>query len=178
MNPSRRVWVSGAVGATVGVAAAIAGFAWRHHRSASDDDPQGFWNMRFKRPEGGELVIADFRGKPLLLNFWATWCVPCIRELPAIQRFRRERATQGWQILALAVDSPVPVLEFVSRFKLELPVAMAGVDGLDLMRQLGNSQGGLPFTVVFRPNGRVLDRKLGEAREEDLAKWAESVAKS
>lgn len=178
MNATRRVWVSGAVGATVGVAAAVAGFVWRQRRSTRDDDAQGFWDMRFKRPEGGELVMADFRGNPLLLNFWATWCVPCIRELPAIQRFRRERAAQGWQILALAVDSPVPVLEFVSRFKLELPVAMAGIDGLELMRQLGNAQGGLPFTVVFRANGRVLDRKLGEARDEDLARWAESATKS
>jgi thiol-disulfide isomerase/thioredoxin len=158
-------------------AAAGAGFGWWRHRSSGDDDPQGLWEMRFARPEGGELVMANLRGKPLLLNFWATWCVPCIRELPAMQRFQRERAGQGWQVLALAVDSPVPVLEFASRFKLELPVAMAGIDGLEVMRRLGNTQGGLPFTVVLAPSGRVHARKLGETRTEDLTQWAESVAK-
>jgi len=176
VSASRRVWLASAVAALA--AAAGVGYGWWRQRSTGDDDPQGLWQMRFARPEGGELVMADFRGRPLVLNFWATWCVPCIRELPALQGFQRDRAAQGWQVLALAVDSPVPVLEFSSRFKLELPVALAGTDGLELMRQLGNGQGGLPFTVVFGPNGRVHARKLGETRIDDLAQWAESVAKS
>lgn len=175
MSANRRIWLAVTVAAAA--AAAGAGYGWWRHRASGDDDPQGLWDMRFSRPEGGEFVMAHLRGKPLLLNFWATWCVPCIRELPAIQRFQRDRAAAGWQVLALAVDAPVPVLEFASRFKLELPVALAGVDGLELMRRLGNSQGGLPFTVVFAPNGRIHARKLGETRDDDLAQWAESVAK-
>ncbi len=121
--------------------------------------------------------MADFRGKPLILNFWATWCVPCIRELPALQRFQRDFEARGWRVLALAVDSPVPVLEFVSKFKLALPVGMAGVDGLELMRVLGNSQGGLPFSVAIDAAGRVLERKLGETKYDDLLLWA-AAAKS
>lgn len=176
MNSNRRAWLAGTV-AAVGVTAGATYGLWRR-RATGDDDPQGLWDMRFARPEGGELVMANLRGKPLLLNFWATWCVPCIRELPAMQQFQRDRAAQGWQTLALAVDSPVPVLEFASRFKLQLPVAMAGIDGLELMRRLGNAQGGLPFTVVFGPNGRVHARKLGETHADDLTQWAESIAKS
>ncbi|MFO1219056.1 MAG: TlpA family protein disulfide reductase [Burkholderiaceae bacterium] len=157
--------------------AAAGGVAWRRWlMRPSDDDPQALWAMRFAKPDGGELVMANLRGKPLILNFWATWCVPCIRELPAFQRFRRDQAAAGWQLLALAVDAPVPVIEFMARFKLDLPVAMAGVEGLELMRQLGNVQGGLPFTVVMRGDGRVLDRKLGETKDEDLANWAKIVA--
>ena len=178
MSTNRRAWLAGSVAAAA-AAVAGAGFAWWQRRDATDsDDAQGLWDMRFARPEGGEFVMANLRGRPLLLNFWATWCVPCIRELPAMQRFQRERAAQGWQVLALAVDAAVPVLEFAARFKLELPVALAGVDGLELMRRLGNGQGGLPFTVAFGPNGRIHARKLGETRDDELAQWAESVAKS
>jgi thiol-disulfide isomerase/thioredoxin len=169
------------LGTGVGGAAALAGAGvawWQLGDGGNGEDPQGLWQMRFARPEGPELVMADLRGKPLVLNFWATWCVPCIRELPAFQRFVASNSGQGWQVLALAVDAPVPVIEFVSRFKLELPVALAGVDGLELMRRLGNRQGALPYTVAFRADGRVLGRKLGETHDADLAQWAVSASKT
>jgi thiol-disulfide isomerase/thioredoxin len=166
---SRRAWLVGGVG--LAAAAAGAGLAWQRLKPARDvaDD---LWSMKFARPEGGEFVMADLRGSPLIINFWATWCVPCIRELPALQRFRREYEGGGWRVLALAVDSPVPVLEFVAKFKLELPVAMAGIGGLELMRDLGNQQGGLPFSVVLGRNGRVRERKLGETKYDELLRWA------
>lgn len=168
----RRAWLAGGVGLVA--AAAGAGLAWRRlkpvHNPADD-----LWTMRFARPEGGEFVMANLRGKPLIVNFWATWCVPCIRELPALQRFSREYETRGWSVLALAVDSPVPVLEFIAKFKLDLPVAMAGTGGLELMRELGNQQGGLPFSVVLGPDGRVRETKLGEMKYEELLRWAGST---
>jgi thiol-disulfide isomerase/thioredoxin len=173
----RRLWL----GAGVGAVAALAGAGvawWRLSPEHATDDPQGLWAMRFARPEGPEFVMSHLTGKPLILNFWATWCVPCIREMPAFERFLKSPAGQGWQVLALAVDAPVPVIEFIGRFKLGLPVALAGIEGLELMRRLGNQQGGLPFTVAFRADGRVLDRKLGETRDEDLVNWSKKVIKS
>jgi len=177
MSPTRRQWL----GAGTGLFALLAGAGvawWRLTPSAAGNDPQGVWTMRFARPEGPELVMADFSGKPLILNFWATWCVPCIREMPAFQRFLKSPAGRGWQVLALAVDAPVPVIEFLNRFKLDLPVALAGLEGLELMRRLGNQQGGLPFTVAFGGDGQVLDRKLGETRTEDLVNWSQMASKN
>lgn len=171
MQTTRRTWIAAGVGTLAAVAGI--GVAWRRWRPEDpDSDPGRLWRMRFAKPEGGELVLADWRGRPLILNFWATWCVPCIRELPALQRFRREYEPQGWRVLALAVDAAVPVLEFVERLKLDLPVAMAGTDGLELMRELGNTQGGLPFSVMLDAGGRLRERKLGETRYEELVRWA------
>jgi len=170
------------VGAAVGVAAAAAGGAvawWRHREGELDAHAaDALWSLRFERPQGGTLAMADYRGKPLVVNFWATWCAPCVRELPALQRFAREHAAQGWRVIALAVDQPVPVLEFIARFKLELTVAMAGADGLEWQLSMGNRAGGLPFSVVLDPRGRVRQRRLGESHYDELVQWATEIAKS
>jgi thiol-disulfide isomerase/thioredoxin len=163
------------LGGAVGVAAAAAGaglaYHWAGERS-EQERAEALWSLQFERPEGGKLVMANFRGKPLVMNFWATWCAPCIRELPALQRFQRDFAARAWQVVALAVDQPVPVLEFMARFNLDLTVAMAGVEGLEWLRAMGNSSGGLPFSVVLDAKGRLLQRRLGETRYDDLVKWA------
>lgn len=170
------------VGATVGFAAAAAGGAlawWRYREGELDSHAaDALWSLRFERPEGGTLSMADYRGRPLVVNFWATWCAPCVRELPALQRFAREHAAHGWQVIALAVDQPVPVLEFIARFKLELTVAMAGVDGLEWQRAMGNRAGGLPYSVVLDQRGRVRERRLGESHYDELVQWAAEIAKT
>ena len=175
MNPGRRRALGVAVGTTAVLAGA--GVAWRQWRAGEPDGgaEEALWSMQFDKAEGGKLVMANFRGKPLLINFWATWCVPCVRELPALQRFQREQAERGWRVIALAVDQPVPVIEFVNRFKLELTVALAGVDGLEWQRAMGNDKGGLPFSIVLDAAGKARHRKLGETTLEDLTRWAGEI---
>lgn len=166
------------LGTTVGAIAAAAGggLAWWRWRLDDTAAPDGFWQTRFERPEGGEFVLADFKGKPLVLNFWATWCPPCITELPLLDRFHLEHQAQGWTVLALAVDSPTPVREFLRKRPLAMPVGLAGLDGVEFGRSLGNRQGGLPFTVVFGSEGTVRSRKLGALKEADIAAWTATSA--
>lgn len=139
--------------------------------AAGDPALAGLWGLSFERPEGGSLAMAGFRGKPLIINFWATWCAPCIRELPLIDRFHQTHAAAGWQVVALAIDGPTPVREFLQKHRLGVPVGLAGVDGTELVRTLGNTQGGLPFTVLISADGRIAERKLGEISEAELAAW-------
>ncbi len=178
MTTSRRGVV---IGAAVGVTAAVAGGAvawWRAGLAtqATERAADALWSLRFDRPEGGQLAMTDFRGQPVVINFWATWCVPCVRELPALQRFAGEYAAKGWKVIALAVDQPVPVLEFIARFKLNLPVAMAGIDGIEWQRAIGNTAGALPFSVVLDARGRVRQRRLGESHYDELVQWASEAA--
>jgi thiol-disulfide isomerase/thioredoxin len=115
--------------------------------------------------------MQNFRGRPLLINFWATWCPPCIEELPLIEAFYQQNKTNGWQVLGLAVDKPERVQSFLKTSPLSFAIGMAGLGGTELSRELGNLTGSLPFTVVFASDGQVAQRKLGRIVKQDLEQW-------
>ena len=132
----------------------------------------GLWSRAFETPEGGRLVMESFRGKPLLINFWATWCPPCVEELPLLDRFYRENSGKGFQVVGIAIDQAAAVRGFLERMPLGFPVALAGADGLEMVKSLGNLAGGLPYSVVLGSDGDLLHRKMGKVSASDLAQWA------
>lgn len=158
---------------TAGVAAlAGAGFAWRSTAGKGDESGAVLWQQQFDSPDGRPLDLAAFRGKDkLIVNFWATWCPPCVAELPMLDSFGQRHAGKGWKVLGLAVDQPSSVRKFLAARPISFPVGMAGLQGTELSRSLGNTQGGLPFTVVFAANGTVLHRKIGQLTESELGGW-------
>jgi len=162
-------------GAGVGAAALGAAFAWRRLTPpATSAVAQAFWARRFPALDGSDLDVARWRGQPLLVNFWATWCPPCVKELPEINQFYREAKGKGWQVLGLAVDQAEPVKAFLQKTPLDFAVALAGPEGLGLVRELGNPAGGLPFSVVFDQAGEISWRRLGVSRLEELRQLARS----
>lgn len=167
MRGGRRGWLIGA--AAVAAAAGIGGALWQDTRRRPD---AAIWERRFATPDGGALALADFRGRMLLLNFWATWCPPCVREMPLLDRFHQARQARGWQVLGLAIDGPLPVREFLQRAPVSYPIAIGGADGVRMVRELGNASGGLPFSVVFDRGGRIVQSHLGELTESMLDGWA------
>ena len=132
-----------------------------------------FWAMNFDKPDGQAQPVSSFRGKPLLLNFWATWCPPCVEELPLLEAFYQEQKTKGWQVLGLAVDQPSAVRKWLQAKPLSFAVGMAGLNGTELSKSLGNLAGSLPFTAVFGATGALLHRKTGKVSKEDLMQWSE-----
>ena len=174
----RRRWLLLA-GAAAG--AAGMGVAWWMRQRAeelSEPAPSDFWTLRLPQPGGGELAFASLKGRPLLVNFWATWCAPCIREMPALDRFASQYKGNGWQVIGIAVDQEKPVRDFLSRNGVGYSIALAGFDGITLSRQLGNEAGLLPFTVAFDAAGRLARRHLGETRFEMLSDWGKALAKT
>ena len=131
--------------------------------------------MSFAGVDGEPVRIGNLRGKPLLLNFWATWCAPCVAEMPLLDAFNDRSSATGWQVLAIAVDSAEPVRQFLALHRLDLPVALAGADGLQLSRDLGNGFGGLPFTAVFDAAGRLAHHHVGAIASETLETWLKTT---
>jgi thiol-disulfide isomerase/thioredoxin len=150
-------------------------------QAAVDRDTAGFWTLAFPTPDETAprtLAMARFRGEPLLLNFWGTWCPPCVKEMPELDRFARDHAAQGWRVLGLAVDNARAVREFLRRTPVSYAIAMAGFEGSELARRLGNTQSGLPFTVAFDRRGRIAKLKAGETNAAEMATWAREMAAS
>lgn len=164
-------------GVAVAAAAAGAGGAWWRYRETEAESAaeQSLWGERFERPEGGELALAPLRGQPLILNFWATWCAPCVKEMPLLNAFYQQHRAAGWQVVGLAVDSPTPVREFLGKLPVAFPIGLAGLNGVDLARGLGNPSGSLPFSVLFDRRGHVASRKLGLLKPEELVDWVEKI---
>ena len=171
LGAARRRWLF----AGVAGAAAVAGFglAWRngHVRPAPLAPYRALWELDFATPDGGQLAMRSFQGKPLLLNFWATWCPPCVEEMPLLDRFFAENNSKGWQVVGLAVDQLAPVTRFLQHTPVRFPIALAGLAGTDLSRTLGNSGGGLPFSVVFDATGAIAQRKMGQLAAPELQQW-------
>ena len=165
-----------------GGAAAIAGIAgagaawWKFQpKNATPEEAakiaESFWTLSFDTPDGKPFAMNSFRGKLLLVNFWATWCPPCIEELPLLDFFYQENRNKNIQIVGLAVDQPSAVRTWLKTRPLNFPVGMAGLAGTDLSKSLGNVSGGLPFSVVFAPSGELVHRKIGKVLPEDLVLW-------
>lgn len=170
---SRRAWLTAA---GVAVVAGGTAFALRRQPEVSRQPgpvEESFWQEEFSQLDGVIVPMASFRGQNLLVNFWATWCPPCVAELPLLSAFYNANKSKNWQVVGLAVDQPSAVQRFQAQNPLSFPVVLAGMEGTELSRSLGNLSGGLPFTVVFGSAGEIRHRKIGRVLPDDLASWVQ-----
>ncbi|NBX05485.1 MAG: TlpA family protein disulfide reductase [Betaproteobacteria bacterium] len=161
----------------VGAGAALAGLGlalWHRERIAQPaaEPFAGFWAHQWTATDGKMLPMSSFIGKPLLINFWASWCAPCVEELPMVDAFYTSHHKSGWQVLGLAADKPQNVQQFLQKTPLHFPVAVDAMLATQWARQLGNVSGGLPFSVVLNSVGEVAQRKMGKLSQPDLDAWA------
>jgi thiol-disulfide isomerase/thioredoxin len=177
MTASRRQWLATGGVAAAAAAAGVGGYAWhRRDDSAATAADDFIWSLEFDTPSQTRLAMASLPRQPLLLNFWATWCPPCVREMPVLERFFKEQGAKGWQVLGLAADNASAVRDFLARTPITFPIVLAGFEGVELSRRLGNPSGGLPFSVVFAGDRRLLHRHVGETHYEQLTGWARGIS--
>lgn len=122
--------------------------------------------MTFVDLEGRPKRLDTWRGKVLLLNFWATWCSPCRMEIPLLARWQAEYGKKGLQVVGIAVDEQEAVRNFLQRNPISYPVLLGGGEAVLLMERLGNRVGALPFSVVLSREGEIFFRHTGTLFEE------------
>jgi thiol-disulfide isomerase/thioredoxin len=126
--------------------------------------------------EGKLRSLADWQGKSLIVNFWATWCAPCRREIPLLQRIGHERAAEGFQVVGIAVDFRDKVLEYAAEMKIDYPLLIGEQDALDAASAFGVEAVGFPFTVFTDRQGRVIVAHLGELHEQEAELILDAVS--
>lgn len=179
---SRRAWITAAVAAL----ATGAGLSlWRHRQpdpvaagaggrdaaaqagrpaigQPADAAIEQLFAMELTGPGGEPKPMSQFRNKRLVVNFWATWCPPCVEEMPELSGMATEFAERKVEFVGIAIDQPANVAKFLQKVPVSYPIVIAGSAGLGMVTALGNPQGGLPFTLVLDADGSVLERYLGK----------------
>lgn len=117
---------------------------------------------------GKPVAFSAWRGRVLVVNFWATWCPPCLREMPELSESSVKYAGKGVQFVGIGIDSPSAIKEYVYRRPVSYPILVGGTEGLEVARALGNVSGALPFTVIIDASGRPVFARLGEVDARQL----------
>jgi thiol-disulfide isomerase/thioredoxin len=138
------------------------------HAGAPTDPVAALWNAPLTDPSGKPATLAPFKGHITVVNFWASWCGPCVEEMPTLARLHHQYVSRGVQFVGVGVDSQKNVAAFLQKVPVDYPVFVSGFGGADLARNLGNGAGALPFTVVIDANGAVRSTKLGEVVPSEL----------
>jgi len=118
--------------------------------------------------DGNVVSASDFDGQVLLLNFWASWCKPCVEEMPMLSLLQQEHASRKLQVLGIALDDAERAKEFTSNLALAYPVLVGQVDVVLTGRRYGNSSGMLPFSVLVDAAGIIQWTHLGSLNRADL----------
>ena len=167
-----------------GVGALTAGIMTFIRKEANQDKGDALatlWSLKLETPSGTPLLLSTFKGKPLLINFWATWCAPCIEEMPLLDKFHqgnRSADGNGLQLLGIAADKSESVAKFLTKAPMQFPIAIAGFDGVVLSKTLGNASGGLPYSVLISKNSSILFKKEGQLTTNDLKMISNLVSSS
>ena len=146
--------------------------------AAEDIDTAALFSASLTGLDGQPVAMERFRGRPLIVNFWARWCAPCREEIPELIRLRDAQGADGIEVIGVALESQVEgVREFATANDMRYPVVLAAKQGIALMKALGNSPGGVPYTVYIGRDGKAVGSKLGLVRRADLEAAAQTMLK-
>jgi thiol-disulfide isomerase/thioredoxin len=132
-----------------------------------------FFDATLLALDGSQWAAERLRGKPLVVNFWARWCAPCRDEIPELVALQTRHGSDGLVVVGVGLEHEAQkVREFARAYQMDYLVLLAGDQGVELMRALGNLRAGLPYTVAIGRDGQVIAKKLGPARRDELEAFA------
>lgn len=141
---------------------------------AAQAAPTALFDWSFVDVEGKSQPLSQWQGKLVVLNFWATWCPPCLKEIPAFVDLQQRLGPRGLQFVGIALDEAAAVGPFLKEHAINYPVLLGDQDVARFMTELGNQIGALPFTVVVGRDGKILNLHQGEWQADDAAKTLEA----
>ena len=168
ISSGKRNLLLGAGGVAAAGAGAYFGQKWGT-RGAVPGDEAKLLNASFDGLDGQSRPISTWRGKTLIVNFWATWCGPCREEMPEFVKAQSEFAAKGLQFVGIAIDRRAPVEKFAKALAINYPVLLGDVAWLEALKTMGNPQGVLPFTMVLSPTSEVMLRRVGKLKFSEIA---------
>jgi thiol-disulfide isomerase/thioredoxin len=121
--------------------------------------------------------LSQWQGKILIVNFWATWCPPCLTEIPEFISLQQQYADKNIQVIGIAIDNTQVVRKFDEKVKFNYPVLIAGDAGMDIAKSWGNVTNTVPFTVVINTEGEIIHRQLGEVTRDKLLELIQPLLK-
>jgi thiol-disulfide isomerase/thioredoxin len=151
--------------AAVGAVAMVAGYGYNVWRTAPDavSERAVVALTAAKLPDltGTPQPLGQWRGRVVLVNFWATWCAPCREEIPMLVKLQEKYGARGLQLVGIAIDQPEKVRPYATEMRMNYPILIGGSDGIALARELGNNAAVLPFTLVVDRSGKIIAREIG-----------------
>jgi thiol-disulfide isomerase/thioredoxin len=175
-NMNKRQWglilIAGALAAVLGMG--LSSYKYRVEK-ASDTAIEELLTRELRSPDGKIHQTSDWRGKILIINYWASWCPPCVEEMPELVRSQTKYAAKNVLFVGIGVDSPSNIREFLEKTPVNYPIVLGGLDGATWAKNMGNPSSGLPFTLMVDRKGAITKTKLGKISEDELSSWIDNA---
>lgn len=168
-------WLVAAVVAFLALAMGAAGYYF-----GQQQEPSGGFQvlkMNLADAEGRPQPMQQWDGKILVINYWATWCPPCLEEMPGFSRLHQQYSPKGIQFVGIGIDVPDKIRHFRDSTKISYPLLVGGMDAAGTSVELGNKRQALPFTAIFDGRRKLLAVKLGRWQEADLERELQALLK-
>lgn len=174
MNPAKVLVVTILAG-TLSIGIALFGERWLAERDGGGTESHSgagsistLPDMRLPDLQGNEITSNAWAGKVVVLNYWATWCPPCLREMPLLTQLQDSFDGGRLQVVGIAIDEQSSVRRFLDENSVGYQILLGDADAIELSKRLGNRTSGLPFTVVFDRLGRLVLSQSGEITAADI----------
>ena len=166
---TRREW---ALTTAVALVAGGSGYAYNAWRTAAEAEARqavaALEAAELPNLDGKAQALRQWRGKLVVLNFWATWCAPCREEIPVFIRLQDRYGDRGLQFVGIAIDHPSKVRPYAAELGMNFPILVGWMEAIELARKLGNRSGVLPFTLVLARDGTIAMTHIGALKEAQL----------